>query len=221
MAQLGCSAPKEVAYFALKTPVGMPMQCLWTMGGFEGEAKAIQFDTWDDVKPTTPAGTLPYAILADGTPISESGAIGRVLAAAQSALGSGNEYAKSEMLVGLTVDMNKKAMAIAPTVMNVDAFDDAKKTAHAEGKQDVLDFAKKYDAFLLKAGDRFTESGTSFGEIDLFCKIHCHASGTFPELATGGLKAFYDRMAAVPAIKSVIDGTSKFGALATYLVPMP
>lgn len=220
MAQLGLATPKKVAYFALKTPVGMAMQIYWEMGGFEGEALAIQMDQWGELKPTTPTGMLPFAVMADGTALSESGAIGRVLAGCQGLLGTGNEYVVSEMLCGMTADMNKKAMAISPTAFTLEGFDDAKKTAHAEGKPEVLEFATKYEKFLIK-GDRFTESGLTFGEVDLFTKIHCHACGTMPELATGGLKAFYDRMMAVPAIKKVIDGSSKFGALAPYLVPMP
>lgn len=220
MAQLGLATPKKVAYFGLKTPVGMAMQIYWEMGGFEGEALAIQMDQWADLKPTTPTGTLPFAVMADGTALSESGAIGRVLAGCQGLLGTGNDYVVSEMLYGMTADMNKKAMAISPTAFDVEGFDAAKKAAYSEGKPGVLEFATKYDKFLIK-GDRFTECGLTFGEVDLFTKIHCHVCGSMPELAAGGLKDFYDRMMAVPAIARVIDGSSKFGALSPYLVPLP
>jgi len=221
MAQLNLAAPKRCVYFGLKTPVAMTMQCLMEMGGSDYVGESIGFDTWDAVKPTTPTGVLPFAEMADGTVISESGAIGRVAAAAGGFLGTGNDFAKSEMLAGMTTDLNKKVMAICPSVMNVDGFDADKKAAFAEGKPGVLEFLTKYEKQLLPAGDRFTESGTTFGEVDLFCKLNCYATGAIPEVATGGLAKFYDRMAAVPGIKAVIDGKSKFGGLGIYLCPIP
>jgi len=221
MAQLNLAAPKKCVYFGLKTPVAMTMQCLMEMGGSDYVGQSIAFDQWGEMKPTTPTGVLPFAEMADGTIISESGAIGRVAAAAGGFLGTGNDFAKSEMIAGMTVDFNKKVMAICPTVMTVEGFDADKKAAFVAGKGDVLEFLTKFDKQLLAAGDRFTESGTTFGEVDLFCKLNCCATGALPEVATGGLKKFYDRMAAVPGIKAVIEGKSKFGELGNYLCPVP
>lgn len=222
MAQLGLVAPKKAAYFGLYTPVALPFQCLLEMSGLDYEGQSVSFDEWAELKPKTPAGVLPYAEMPDGTLISESGAIGRVVAGAAGLLGSGNDFAKSEMLVGITADFNKKMMEMAPTIMTVEKFDDAKKKAYADGKEALVnDWTAKYVKLLTSAGDRFTESGTTFGEVDLFAKLYCHSTGAFPELATGGLKAFYDRMMAIEGIKKVLDGNSKFGKLAQYLVPMP
>lgn len=221
MAQLNLSCPKKAVYFGLKTPVALPFQFLLEIGGFDYEGKSVGFEEWGELKPKTPTGVLPYMELADGTVLSESGAMARVIAGAAGLLGSGNDFAKSEMLAGMTVDFNKKAMAIAPTVMTVEGFDAAKKTAYAEEKPGVLEFLTKYEKLLLPAGDRFTEGGTTFGEVDLFAKLYCHANGAFPEVATGGLKAFYDRMLALPGIKKVNDGQSKFGALGFYCVAVP
>merc|ERR1712032_1407373 len=109
-------------------------------------------------------------------------------------------------------DFNKKAMEISPTSLALDTFDDAKKQAYKDGKTAVLEFAEtKYEKFLLPSGDRFTESGLSFGEIDLFSKLSCHADGAFPEMITGKLEKFYKRMSEVPGIKKVLGGESQFG----------
>merc|ERR1719436_544823 len=75
------------------------------------------------MKPTTPNGTLPIAKLSDGSLVSESGAIGRMIAGASGLLGSGREYVISEMLLGITSDLNQKAMKIAPTVFTQEGFD--------------------------------------------------------------------------------------------------
>ena len=90
MAQLNLAAPKKCVYFGLKTPVAMTMQCLMEMGGTDYVGQSFGFDDWGAIKPTTPTGVLPYAEMADGTIISESGAIGRVAAAAGGFLGTGN-----------------------------------------------------------------------------------------------------------------------------------
>merc|ERR1712050_431387 len=104
-------------------------------------------------------------------------------------------------------------MEICPSVFTVGQFDAAKRLAFAEKKAGVLEYLAKYDKFL--KGDRFTTSGTTFGEIDLFCKLNCYATGALPEVATGGLAAFYNRMMANEAVKKVLAGETKFGALSS------
>merc|ERR1712070_479529 len=95
---------------------------------------------------------------------------------------------------GMGSDLNKKVMEIVPTVMTVASFDAEKKTKFNDGKAAVLEFMEKFKPFLTPAGDRFTASGTTFGEIDLFCKLYCYANGPLPEIATGPLAAFYNRV---------------------------
>merc|ERR1719221_2138560 len=113
-------------------------------------------------------------------------------------------------------------MEIVPTALNVETFGTEKKQAFTEGKAAVLEFAEtKYEKFLLPSGDRFTESGLRFGEIDLFSKLSCHADGAFPEMITGKLEKFYKRMSEVPGIKKVLGGESQFGKLGEYLIPVP
>lgn len=219
--QLGLAAPKKFTYFALATPVGLPSQCCLEISSAETEGVSVQMDQWSELKPKTPTGVLPFAEMPDGKLIAESGAIGRSIAGAAGLLGEGNDFMISEMLVGMTADLNKKVFAICPTKFTVSGFDDQKKNAFIEGKPGVLDFLQKYVPFLLSTGDRFTQSGLTFGEIDLFCKLVCYAKGSIPEVSTGGLEKFYKRMSEVPGIKKVLDGTSRFGHLAQYIVPVP
>mmetsp|Transcript_103734 Transcript_103734/g.332471 ORF Transcript_103734/g.332471 Transcript_103734/m.332471 type:complete len:115 (+) Transcript_103734:1-345(+) len=113
-------------------------------------------------------------------------------------------------------------MDIAPSVFTVEKFDAVKKQAYQDGKADVIDFASsKYEKFLLPEGDRFTKSGLTFGEIDLFSKLYVHVNGAFPEIKAGKLARFYERMSEVPGIKKVLSGESQFGPLAEYLIPVP
>lgn len=222
---LDCQMPKKVVYFNLLTPVGLPTMCCLEISRKKYEGEAVKLEDWGDLKPKTPGGQLPYAEMKDGTSICESGAIGRSVAAAAGLLGLGKDFSTSEMLVGIATDLNKEAMGCAPTIMNKDKFDSAKKDAFPDGKQKVLDYCAKAEKFLLekegKPKDRFTPSGKTYGEIYLFCILHCHAKGALPEVATSGLKEFYDRMVEMKAIKKVLDGESKFGELAQYLVPLP
>jgi len=218
-AQLGLLMPKKYLYFGLATPVGLPSQCCLEISGKPYEGKSVDMGDWADLKPKTPTGVLPYAEMPDGTVIAESGAIGRVIAGSCGLLGEGNEFAMSEMLVGMTTDLNKKVMAIIPTVMTIDKFDENKKAAFTEGKPGVMEFLKKFPKFLKE--DKFTESGMTFGEINLFCHLYCYAKGPFPEVATGELATFYSRMAAIPGIKKVLDGKSQFGELKLYMMACP
>mmetsp|Transcript_52225 Transcript_52225/g.93686 ORF Transcript_52225/g.93686 Transcript_52225/m.93686 type:complete len:235 (-) Transcript_52225:168-872(-) len=218
---LGLSMPKKYTYFGLATPVGLPSMLCLEVSGKPYEGKSVGFEEWPALKPTTPNGVLPYADMPDGSVLAESGAIGRVIAGAAGLLGTGKDFGTSEMLVGMNTDLNKKVMAIAPTAMTIKDFDGSKKAAFADGKPGVLDFLQKYPKFLLPSGDRFTAGGLTFGEIHLFACLYCYAKGPLPEVAKGELSAFYDRMAAVPGIKKVIEGTSKFGELAPYLLPIP
>jgi len=216
MAQLGCSIPKEYYYFALATPVGMPSQIFLELSGQEYKGTAVQMAEWAEMKPKTPTGVLPYAVCADGSTLAESGAIARAAAAATGHLGEGKDFMLSEQLAGMNADLNKKVMEVAPTMFTLDKFDAAK---FAEKKPEILAHLAKYEPFL--KGDKFTESGTTFGEIDLFCKLYCYSNGSLPEVVTGKLEAFYKRILELPAVKKLVDGESRYGKLAMYMVPAP
>merc|ERR1712190_136802 len=113
------------------------------MGG-----KAVTMEEWAELKPKSPTGVLPYAEMPDGTIIAESGAIGRVIAGSCGLLGEGNDFAMSEMLVGMTADLNKKVMAIIPTAFTIDTFDESKKAAFTEGTPGVMEFLQKFPKFM-------------------------------------------------------------------------
>lgn len=219
--QLGLVPPKKFTYFALATPVGLPCMCLLEMSGKPYDGKAVGFEEWGELKPKTPSGQLPYAEMPDGTYLVESGAIGRVIAGSAGFLGQGKDYAISEMLCGIINDMNKAVFEVCPTMMTIKDFDATKHQAFMDKKQAILDFFSKCAKHMLPAGDRFTSSGLSYGEISLFCHLYCYANGALPEAKSGPLASFYERMAAVPGIKKVLDGKSKFGNLAGYLLPLP
>eukprot|EP00929_Paragymnodinium_shiwhaense_P107843 TRINITY_DN741_c0_g1_i1.p1 TRINITY_DN741_c0_g1~~TRINITY_DN741_c0_g1_i1.p1 ORF type:complete len:248 (-),score=87.37 TRINITY_DN741_c0_g1_i1:179-838(-) len=219
MAQLGCEVPKKYTYFPLQTAVGMPGQIFMELSGKDYEGVSLPMEKWAETKPTTPTGVLPVAEMADGSFIVESQAIARVIAAATGNLGEGSDFMMSEMLAGMNADLNKSVMAIAPTMFTVSGFDDAKKKTFEEKKPDVIAFLAKYEKFL--KGDKFTSTGMTFGEIDLFCKLHTFSGGALPEVITGALGPFYNRIKAVPAVKKLLDGETKFGKLAPYMVPLP
>merc|ERR1712217_380770 len=125
----------------------------------------------------------------------------------------------SEMLIGISNDFNKKASDLVPTIMTINDFDQDKYKKFKAGKEGVLEFVdSKYEKFLLASGDRFTKSGLTYGEIDLFAKLHCHAMGAYPEIRDRKLGKFYKRMSEEKGIKKVINGDSQFGKLEQYLV---
>jgi glutathione S-transferase len=212
--------PKKVTYFELVTPRGMPSICCLEISGRSYNWKAVTMAEWDDLKPKVPGGQLPYAEFGDGTVICDSGAVGRSIAGAAGLLGSGIDFARSEMLVGIAADLDKAAMEVVPTIFTVASLTPAKKAAFPAGKDKVLTYCDKAAGFLLPSGDKFTSSGLTYGEIQFFCVLYCHAEGAIPEVKSGGLKSFYNRMAEVPGIKKVIDGKSKLGTV-KFLIPMP
>merc|ERR1712070_260427 len=197
---------------------GLPSQILLEMSGIDYDGKSIPMDQWASIKPTTPTGVLPYAVMSDGAVLAESGAIARCVAAATGQLGQGADYMMSEQLAGMNTDFGKKVSAICPTMFTVSGFDDSKKKAFAEQREATVEFLAKYEPFL--KGDKFTESGLTFGEIDLFCKLHCFST-PLPEVITGKIEPFYKRILQLPAVQKLLSGDTKFGKLTTYMVPVP
>jgi len=218
--QLGMTVPAKLAYFGLKA-AAFPAMCALELGEAEYEAVKVDFADWGAMKPTTPTGVLPVATMADGVTIVESQAIMRQCAGAVGLLGEGPAFVKSEMLIGLTNDLNKEAGKVCPTSFTVAGFDAAKHAEFAAAKPKILAQVAKYEQFLLASGDRFTECGATIGEIDLFCKLYMFSNGALPEVTAGCLAAFFERMSALPQIKKLLDGESRWGALGEYMVPLP
>ena len=109
-----------------------------------------------------------------------------------------------------------------PSAFTLDNFksDEAKKEFNEVTKAKAVAQVAKYEKWLLPAKDRFTQSGQTVVEIDLFCKLYM-LKASLPELSSGAMGAFYTRMEALPGIKKVLDGGSKMGVLHDYLVAMP
>jgi len=80
--QLGLQTPSQFTYFGFATPVALTSECLLEMVGADYEAVVVDFAEWDEIKPCTPTGVLPYAKMPNGKFILESGAIGRTVAGA-------------------------------------------------------------------------------------------------------------------------------------------
>jgi len=109
-----------------------------------------------------------------------------------------------------------------PSAFTLDNFksEEAKKEFNEVTKAKAVAQVAKYEKWLVAGKDRFTESGTTLGEIDFFCKLYMLRL-SLPELSSGAMGAFYARMEALPGIKKVLEGGSKLGQLHDYLVAMP
>lgn len=222
MPQLNCQPPKKITYFQINGAVGASIIAC-ELGGLSYEFQGVPFDEWPALKETLPGKTgLPVMTLEDGTILPESGAILRYCAAAGGLLGEGLDFAKSEAVMGIVADMWKPVGGNVPTIMTAKDWTAEKTaTAKAEVWPKVQTFLTRLEAFLLPSGDRFTTSGISVGEIELFYRLFQLTSGAFPEASQGGLKKFYDRFAAEPGAKRFLDGSSKAGPLPGYFVPFP
>lgn len=217
--QLNTPAPTKLIYFGVKAKALSSTMCM-EIGGLPYEAQKVEMGEWADLKPTMPTGCLPVAEFKDGMKLVESSAIAHACAAAAGLLGEGKAFMVSEMLQGLTGDLSKIIMGNVPTIMTVGDWTAEKTANYNENvKPKAIEFCKKYEQFL--NGDKFTDSGVTLGEIDLFCQLHMFKNA-IPDLVDGTcLKAFYARMEAVPGIKKTLAGESKFGELIDYIVALP
>eukprot|EP00928_Gymnodinium_smaydae_P074721 TRINITY_DN57747_c0_g1_i1.p1 TRINITY_DN57747_c0_g1~~TRINITY_DN57747_c0_g1_i1.p1 ORF type:complete len:234 (-),score=77.39 TRINITY_DN57747_c0_g1_i1:98-799(-) len=220
-AKLDLKTPKKLVYFGLATPVALPSMILMELSGKDYEGKIVGFDEWAKLKPTVPHGKLPYAEMPNGFILVESGAIARTIAGSCNKLGHGEDFSMSELLVGMGTDLNKAVFDIAPTIMTLKDFNSAKYKHYVEKAPDVKKMAGNIAQFLKPSGDRFTSTGVTFGEIDLFSKMYCYRNGPLKDFGAGTLDKFYDRMLKIPAVKKVVDGESKFGKLGFYMIAPP
>jgi len=208
----------EVAYFGVGSPVGLPMIFALEMGKVKYVVKKMDGETWGAMKASTPTKVLPVVTLTDGFKIVESGAILRAVGAATGALGDGRGHAMSEMLMGLNADMVKKVFPHVKTVFTSE-WSDAKTAASKAASDEIVAHMQKYAQFLASA-DAFTASGTSVGELDTYGKL-LNFSRAYPEMVVPALQPFMDRMAAVPEINAVVDGSSAWGPMPLYVTPFP
>merc|ERR1711865_960495 len=124
--------------------------------------------------------------------------------------------------MGMTGDLVKDTFGSGkvPSAFTADQFKEAEavKEFNETTKPKVIERVAKYEKYL--SGDKFTTTGTTIGEIDFFCKLYM-LKAVLPELSEGKMKPFFTRMLELPGIKKVLEGGSKLGPLADYLVAMP
>lgn len=215
--------PVKFSYFRLRA-LGLPSMIMLTHIKSDCVFNGLTHEEWGlELKANFPTGQLPCVELTDGTKICESGAIDRMVAKAAGLLGEGREFFTSEMIYGITVDLQMMLYQSCPMVMNIAAWSPERSQMLAQmGEPLIMAHLTKFDQFLLPAGDRFTESGFSLGEIKLFCVLSFMVNGALAHgVENSALKAFYDRMAKLESIVSVMSGQSIFGELGHVFVPLP
>ncbi len=191
----------------------------------QGMCSKIEMISPIQLKSTT--GLMPLIEYSDGTMIAESGAIARVAAARAGLLGVGRDFARSEMLIGMTSDLWKLVGGNAPTVITVapgGAFTPEKAEAWVkEWKPKIKTSVERYVKLLLDGGDRFTTKGELIGELELWYRLYQLIEGPYAEILdeVPALKPFYARMSALTGPKKLHENQTKFGELPNYFVPMP
>lgn len=225
MPQLGQGEKIALHYFRLKGAVGVSTICL-EEGGIDYSATAYSKEEWEAFKPKTPNGQLPVFEYPDGTMLSESGAMAHVAAAQADLLGEGRDFAKSEMLLGMTTDLWKLVAGNVPTIMTSATFPPEKKAAWwKEFRPRVIASLERYPKLLTESGDAFTGLGKTLGELDLWYRLSQLVSGPMPNLFSASetlarLKPFYDRVAALKGPSAWTGNTTKFGEMPHYFAPI-
>mmetsp|Transcript_2713 Transcript_2713/g.6067 ORF Transcript_2713/g.6067 Transcript_2713/m.6067 type:complete len:233 (-) Transcript_2713:252-950(-) len=223
----GVALPKKLYYFAIKGGLSAAC-CLLEMADADIEFKwCTTMDEWhavrDEVPGRFPTGVLPAMELADGRVIPESGAIKRSIAAATGRLGEGVDYMVSEACIGLAEDFRKIVNENCPNVMNLGMMgapksfsdEDAKKCVEVTRPKVIKFINDRIAPMLAPEKDRFTKSGETVGEVDVFWALHQCEQPHPGNL--GPLQAFYDRLRKNPGITRYIEGTGKY---ATPQLPM-
>lgn len=175
------------------------------------------------MKPTTPTGTLPVIELQDGTMVGESAVCKKTCAAAAGLLGEGNDYLKSELLVTLMEDWWRDDMfPNLPSLLNAGGWKEEQTQKCMEYWPNTMEAkVKDLEKYLLPAGDRFTSTGVTVGEIDVWHRLNMMGNSAWPQAVEGGLKAFYNRMQEVEGVKRFRTGQSKWSQVPNLMVPIP
>lgn len=174
------------------------------------------------MKPTTPTGSLPVIELQDGTMMGESAVCKKACAAAAGLLGEGTDFLRSELLVSLMEDLWRESMMPnMPSALNAGKWKEEQTKKCNDFWPKMEEKLKDLEKFMLPSKDRFTTTGVTVGEIDVWHRLHQMANGAYPQAVQGGLKAFYDRMQEVDGVKKFRTGQSKWGQVPNLFVPMP
>jgi len=219
------AAPGKVkfSYFPLKAR-GFPILLALEVGGVDYEAEIVQMADWGAMKASgvCPFGYLPLLTLADGTTVNETNAC----AMAAGHLGGINgdspkDFSISAMLACKSAEVFTELTNVQPTMFTVQNWSAEKLPAYEEFKGKFEGYLAFFEKMVTDA--KFTTTGTTVGELQLFSTLfHYDACGfkTIGDLPVG-VKAFYERLLAHPAVAKCVANKTAFGELANYVVPVP
>ena len=208
----------KFAYFPLMAR-GFPITLALEHSGCEYEAEVHTFDTWPEKKASgdCPLGQLPILVTDDVGTIAQTCAIISYIGKKNNAEGKDlKEKVISDTVFGVAEDLWNDLSAKQPTVLVKEkTTKEAVAQMWNEGIPNKLKAAEGYIA----GDDKFTESGVTVGELTFFASLHQIVVLRENVLdATPKLKAFYKRVLALPATQKVVNGESKMGKIAPYLI---
>jgi len=179
---------------------------------------------WDELKATgkAPFGQLPL-LEVNGMNIGQSLAIVNYIGRVSGLEGKDDaEFATSQMLLAEGEDLYTLMQKHQPTIMA--GYGQRGKLGPEENKvfwdsTVPAEMAKLEKLLGTTAGDSFTSTGTTVGELYLFAMMH-QMKLCSPDFLKGtpGLLKFYEATLALPAVKKVLDGESAMGELKAYFI---
>lgn len=216
MAQCGVTMPAKFMYFPIRGALSGTILCL-EIAGADYEFEGVPMEKWPELKATMPTGKLPVMVMASGDIIPESNAIRHAAAASCGMLGEGDDFLRSEMLLGMCQDISDAMMKKAPTMFNVATWTaEDTKTLEEDVRPKIVALLEGV-AKMLK-GDKFTEK-TTLGEAQLYFLL-TQLEMPHPGIASA-LDAFKARMAGLDGVKKWEAGETKMGAVPHYVMPVP
>ena len=208
----------RLTYFPLKGGV-MPIVVALEVHGIAWEVRKVEFADWPTFKASgdLPFGQLPILETEDAGMIAHVSAIMSYITEKSEAAGGKDlrEKTLSKMIHEGVRDILSAMRDSQPTVFNkttdkavYDKFWDETLPTKLGCLEKMLDGKAKY-----------TESGTSVGELALFTCLEVARSLNDKCLdASPNLKTFYERIEGIEAVKNVYAGKSPFGELVNAFV---
>jgi len=214
--------PVTLIYFPLKAR-GFASILALEVGNVEHECQVVQMDEWADLKAS---GKFPFDYLAglelpDGSVINETNAVlftigklGRLNG------GSDKDFGTSTMLACKAAELFTEFSKVQPTMMTV-------KDWNADKAKALDEWKPKWDAYeaqfekLCSDDGKFTKLGKTTGELQLYSLLHHVKVSEFKKEFSKNLEAFYARVEELDGVKKCLEGKSKMGDMANYVVPVP
>eukprot|EP01060_Flectonema_neradi_P002375 TRINITY_DN11452_c0_g3_i2.p1 TRINITY_DN11452_c0_g3~~TRINITY_DN11452_c0_g3_i2.p1 ORF type:complete len:213 (+),score=50.53 TRINITY_DN11452_c0_g3_i2:46-684(+) len=208
----------KLTYFPLMAR-GLPITLALEHNQCEYEGEVITFDAWPAKKASgdCPLGQLPILTTDDVGTIAQTSSILSYIGKKFNGEGKDlKEKVISDSLFGVAEDIWNELNFRQPSVVHpVKGTKEALSKMWSEWMPNKLKPIENY----IQHEDRFTESGTTIGELGLFASLHLLVLLHDDILdATPKLSAFYKRVLSLPATKKVLNGESKMGTIQQYLV---